>query len=40
MRTAAITFTRPRSDFADVHPDLMIESIPELLDHVEVMREA
>jgi len=32
MRTAAITTTRPASDFADVHPDLVIESISELLE--------
>ena len=40
MFTAAITTTRSASDFADVHPDLVIESIPELLNHVEVVRDA
>jgi phosphoglycolate phosphatase len=40
MRTAAITSTRPESHFADASPDLIIQSIPELLDHVEVVREA
>lgn len=39
MRTAAITFTHPRSDFADVHPDLVIESIPELLSYIGVPPE-
>jgi phosphoglycolate phosphatase len=37
MRTAAITFTHPVSDFADACPDLVIDCIPELLDHVETM---
>lgn len=40
MHTAAITTTRPAIEFADVHPDLVIESIPELLNHVGVMGEA
>jgi len=31
MCTVAITSSRPISDFAEVHPDLVIESIPELL---------
>jgi len=35
MRTAAITTTHPTSDFADVHPDLVIGRIPELLNHVD-----
>jgi len=38
MHTAAITFTHPISDFADMRPDLVIESIPELLNHVGAMR--
>lgn len=34
MHTAAITTTRPAADFADVHPDLVIGSISELLNHI------
>ena len=34
MRTAATTTSRPASDFADVRPDLMMESITELLELV------
>jgi phosphoglycolate phosphatase len=36
MRTAAITFTRPAPDFADVYPDLVIGCIPDLLVHIAV----
>lgn len=40
MRTAAITFTHPISDFDGTQPDLMIDYIPELLNHVEEMSDA
>lgn len=36
MHTAAITFTHPPSDFIDVHPDLVIDSIPQMWDHIVV----
>ncbi len=39
MHTAALATTRPPSDFADAGPDLVIESIPELLNHVGVTRK-
>ena len=38
MRTAAITFTHPTSDFADAQPDFVIESIPEMWDHIVVTK--
>ena len=31
MRTAAIATSRPASEFTDAHPDLVIDSIPQLL---------
>jgi phosphoglycolate phosphatase len=40
MRTAATTFTHPVSDFDERRPDLMIDCLPELLNHVKVMGDA
>jgi len=37
MHTIAVTTTRRRSDFADVSPDLMLEGVSEILDHVTVI---
>jgi phosphoglycolate phosphatase len=39
MHTAATTFTHPESDFVDPQPDLVIDCIPELLDHIQVTHE-
>lgn len=39
MHTVATTFTHPESDFVDPQPDLVIDCIPELLDHVQMVHE-
>jgi phosphoglycolate phosphatase len=36
MHAAAVTSTRPKGDFADVGPDLIVERVPDILQHIAV----